>query len=146
MESSQRSDKISAVKMEYFIKHNSLSNTVNFSYSFRPIHLFSRLFGLLPFTIVYGPNGDAQEARVTAFDILWFIISVFFYLIFTLHSLIHMQMPSDPNQLPLLIHIEYAILIVRSIFSSVIIIFDMCNRSTLIDILKKFTTFDMEVI
>ena len=120
------------------------SKNLNFSYSLRPIYYFSRTFGLFPFTIVYDTNGDVQSARVTVFDFLWFIITVCMYLLLAWLSYGN-KLPVGANESPLLILGDLVLLIIGLIFGSAMIVFDMYNRSRLINIIKKFTKFDMEV-
>lgn len=136
---------VNSIELNQSNKTNTITNKMNFAYSFRPVYYFSRMFGLLPFSIVYDSNGDVLRARVTAIDILWFIISVCIYLLLAFLSYTNMRLPDGPIESPLLIASDYTLLIVGLIYGAVIIVFDMYNRSTFIDILKKFTAFDMEV-
>ena len=54
---------------------------LNFMDSFRPVYYFSRIFGLLPFSFIYDSNGDVQKTKITKFDGLWFLISMFVYVL-----------------------------------------------------------------
>lgn len=131
--------------MDQSLQKNIPSKKITFSYSLLPIYYFSRIFGLLPFTIVYDTNGDVHEARITYFDVLWFIISVCLYLLLALFSYKHIQVPEGPNVSQILVLGDCALLIAGLLYGAVIIVFDLYNRFKLIDIMKKFTTFDMEV-
>lgn len=125
--------KVSTVKMSHSaeldqsLKKNIPLKKMTFSYSLRPIYYFSRIFGLLPFTIVYDTNGDVYEARVTCFDILWFIISVCLYLLLALFSYTNIQLPEGPNVSPILVLGDYVLLITGLLYGAIIIVFDMCT-------------------
>lgn len=49
---------------------------INFSECFRPIYIFSRIFGLLPYTIECDANDDIKNTRVKMFDFICFAIRV----------------------------------------------------------------------
>lgn len=118
----------------------------DFTRSFRLIHIVSRIFGLMPFSIVCQANGDIDRPTVTKIDILWFLISMFVYSfgIFTLSQLIfprgsniyasHLVVLSD--------NITIALGLVLGFFA---IVFDMNNRSKLVGIVKKISLFDKKV-
>lgn len=64
-----------------YLKSNHHLNTINrqaswsndtFAHCFRPIYIFSRAFGLMPFSIICQSNGGVRESKVTKFDALWF--------------------------------------------------------------------------
>lgn len=126
-------------------RSNIPSTKFNFAYSLLPLYYFSRVFGLLPFTILYDTNGDVRGARVTLFDIFWFIISVCIFLSLAVFSYSIINLPDGPNESPTLILGDYILLIVGLFYGAAIIVYDMCNRLRLIDIIKKFTIFDKEV-
>lgn len=119
----------------------------NFLYTFRPIYYVSRVFGLMPYTIVYDTNGDAVKPKKTACDCLWFVISILVYT--ALAYLIYQEktVPSyDKSTSMLILMLGDRILSILSlIFGAQLIIMDMCNRYKLIDILKNVTIFDKEV-
>lgn len=112
--------------------------TFNFVDSFRPVYYFSRLFGLMPFTINCDSYGDVQKSTITKFDGFWLVISV------VLYSL----MPFFINVLSgpfFVIILGYIFAIIGFIYSVLKILVDVCNRSKYIAILKKITIFDKEV-
>lgn len=126
-------------------KKVSNANKPNFSYSIRPMYYFSRAFGLFPFTMIYDTNGDVQGAHVTLFDILWFFISIFLYLLMAFYCYMNMDLPQNPNDSYILNLGDYALLIVGLIYGAIIILLDMFNRFGFIDLVKNITTFDKEV-
>lgn len=124
------------------------SKTNKFASSLRPMYSFSRCFGLLPYSIVINSNGDIQGTKLGAFNLLWFIISVCFYLILAyvcyrdIGSVQHFRNRSESYAVVLG---DYLILIQGLIYCALVIIFDMINRFKLISILKDFADFDNEV-
>lgn len=48
----------------------------DFVYTLRPIYIFSRIFGAMPFSLVHNSIGEIQKARVNIFDFLWFMVSI----------------------------------------------------------------------
>lgn len=58
---------------------------LNSGHSFTFIYYFSRVFGFMPFTIVYDSDGKIQAARIRTIDILWFMITIGLYLSSALH-------------------------------------------------------------
>lgn len=68
-----RSLKINSLTLD---KKGTTLNNIDFVYNLSSIHLYSRLFGLVPFTLVRDSNGEVQRSRVGKFDLLWFVISI----------------------------------------------------------------------
>lgn len=119
-------------------------STINFLFSIRPIYYFSRIFGLMPFTIVRSSSAEIQTIRVTKLDSLWFITSVSLYSLMAIvcFQTIHEGNPSKSEVLL----IGDRLLLTISLMTSVMkIVFDMLNRFRLVDIWKKLAYFDKEV-
>lgn len=124
-------------------KKNSVPT--NFAYCFRPIYYFSRIFGLLPFTIIYDWNGDHQEARVEIIDFVWFIVSILMYLLMAVYC--YMAFSPDRSEKSYILDSgDYILLILGSIISAVYVAMDMHNRHILIDIMKRIATFDKDLM
>lgn len=118
----------------------------NFSHNFSPVYYYSRLFGLMPFTIDGETGRGIQKPKVNISDGLWFLVSIAIYISMALIAYINMQLPPDANTAAFILVLgDYVLLIVGLIYSALIIIFDMYNRIRLTDILNKFITFDKEV-
>lgn len=119
----------------------------DFANSFAPIYYFSRVTGLLPFTIARNSNGEIQMPSVSRLDRLWFVVSICLHL-----SLICILLPSF-NELKkvltrqqfILIYCDQLRLVLSLIFGALTIAMDMCNRFKLVALLKKITIFDKEV-
>lgn len=119
----------------------------DFVYSFKPIYYFSRVCGLMPFSIIYDSSHKIHKIKVCAFDVLWFVISIYLYLYVAFISYKEMTYPKSRN-MPKNIMIlgDSFILIFVLLFGAMNIIIDMCNRVKLSEILRMFTAFDKEVI
>lgn len=119
----------------------------DFVYSFKPIYYFSRVCGLMPFSIIYDSSHKIHKIKVCAFDVLWFVISIYLYLYVAFISYKEMTYPKSRN-MPKNIMIlgDSFILIFVLLFGAMNIIIDMCNRVKLSEILRMFTAFDEEVI
>lgn len=46
----------------------------SFAYCFRPVYIVSRIFGLMPFSITFGSNGEIRKSNVSKFDVFWFVV------------------------------------------------------------------------
>lgn len=68
-----------------------------FSYGFRPIYYFSRVIGLMPYSMVHNKNGEIQEHRIYYRDGLWILTSISLYISVILHVFRDMKLPKDPN-------------------------------------------------
>lgn len=125
-------------------KANSIK--IDFVYSFSPIYYFSRLYGLMPFTITYNLCGIITGLKVKIFDIIWFITSLTINV--TLASMIskdtlYLQNPKILSNI--LMGGDYFLEIYCMIFNLMLIGMDMCMRFKLVRILQKINNFDDEV-
>lgn len=117
----------------------------NFSHSFRPIYIVSRILGQMPFSIAYHLNGEIPGSRVTKLDVVWFIISSSIYIYATLLSskCIYVTLEYNFTSTSTLgVVIIFASLLILGLLS---IVFDMCCRLKFMDILNKFIIFDKKV-
>lgn len=117
----------------------------NFAYSFRPIYLVSRIFGLMPFSIAYYPNGDIDKPKIGIVDGLWFAISLCVY-IFGIYKASDYTGYNETNtRMCLVSAIGFTICFeLGLVFGCLSIVFDMGNRFKLIDIIREFTIYDQE--
>lgn len=121
------------------------SKKLNFADSFRPVYYCSRVFGLMPYSIVYDSNGDVQEPKVRALDFLWFVISMCVYTSMAIILYRTINLPQESNTSAyILILGDCVLLIFALIFGAQIIGMDMFNRFRFIDIQKNINTFDKE--
>lgn len=119
---------------------------LNFLHSFSPVYYYSRIFGLMPFSIDCDTGQGIQKPQVNIFDGIWFLVSILIYLLMAFISYNGMKLPQDSNTASFILILgDYVLLILGLIYSALIIIFDMYNRFKLIEILNKFITFDKEV-
>lgn len=121
---------------------------LNFASIYRPVYYLSRFFGLMPFSMTLNSNGDIHEPKVTAFDCLWFIISIGIYIvcaIIAFGNIIHSTRADLESSLHLIILADHLLLIVGLLIGAFIIAMDMFNRFKIVNILKLFNSFDREV-
>lgn len=132
--------------------NNNQSNTIaeirnsteyDFAYCFRPFHYISRIFGYMPFSIIFDSKNAICRPTIRVFDILWFIVATFLYISmaivcarFLKNSYTSSTVLSDGDRL---------ILIVSIVFGFLLIVMDMYNRFKFVDMLNKFKRSDEEV-
>lgn len=117
----------------------------NFSFSFRPIYYFSRIFGLIPFSIIHDINGDVLKSKVRKIDGVLFAAFIILHLIFSTYfcmSPLIVESPTIPNAWIFLEKLIRALIHFHNIMIGII---NMYNRDRIINILKMFDTFDKEV-
>lgn len=124
---------------------NQRSTNLNFAITFRPIYYFLRLFGFMPFTIVYDSKGEVQAARITARDILWLLISLCAYLLAFNGSKIWENPYLLHKYSTVFIYVIKLYDISEILFGIIGIVMDLCNRFKLIDIMRTLNQFDKEV-
>lgn len=115
---------------------------------FQPIFRICRVFGLLPFSIVYNLNGEIESCKVNRVDCVWFAVSICIYLslvIFNYHVLCLNLKQLQKNATFVLIMGNYLLQLFTFICSSLFFILNMWNRQIFIDVLKNFERFDKEV-
>lgn len=122
----------------------------NFAYAFLPIYYFSRIFGLMPFTIIYNSRGEIQAPQVRRFDAFWFGISISIYVLaaFTNFqtSVQTMQLPEKMKIISFALYFGHYMLLIEGLLVGAIAIgLDMYTRHKLVAILKAFIAFDNEV-
>lgn len=130
-------------------RSEATSKKLNFAHSFQPIYILSRIFGLMPFTIVFDSNDKIQTARVKVIDLIWFTIAIGIYLC----SITHFPLAGQhiflyilvPDSTLTLAFGTKSIVIFRRLFNCLSIGMEMCNRFKLIEILKNINTFDEKV-
>lgn len=121
----------------------AIEEKIDFAYSFRPNYLFSRIFGLMPFSIAYD-SSRVQVPRVGALDGCWFVISICLYILLAVIAYQNIILPKDSHSY-LTILGDSATLILGLIIGALMIGMDMYNRFKIIGIWQMFKTFDEEV-
>lgn len=117
----------------------------NFIYGFRPIYYFSRVFGLMPFTIHYDTSGVPKELKIRFIDWIIFLILIIVCLTMTEDSHLNMTVPVGQQFSIITVLVRRFIHLSAIISSAVIIVLEMYNRHKSIRILTSFTTFDKNV-
>lgn len=122
-------------------ENETLLDEKDFAYSFRPIYYFTRIFGLMPFSLVRDKNTKAQRPRVSILDGFWFIISICIYLWGAYVSTVHiMQFGAI-----IVSKANFVVRIFGLIFGAFLIVVNMLNRFKLVNIFNDFAIFDKEV-
>lgn len=104
------------------------------------IYRTSRVFGLLPFSLVF-KNHEIVGTRVSALDCIWFIVSLTIYA-----NLIYFASFELPWQMPLLLHYEHYIQLTSGLIRIMLsIILDMYNRQRIAQIIVDLIDFDKMV-
>lgn len=115
-------------------------------HSFRPIYYFNRVYGFLPFTIIYNSRGTVHGHAVETHDILWLGISI------TINLMLAFLISKDTEFLQdskdgsiILVGGDYLAHIFTMIFDTILIGTDLCIRYKLVNVLKKINNFDEKV-
>lgn len=135
VKSSENNKKIS-------IENGTEVKQINFSYSFRPIYYFSRMFGLMPFSIIYDSNGEIKQCKITIVDGIWFLISMFTYSLYLYLTL--RRMFSDQTTPTFVMILGNTFLLMIIMYAVGAVAMDMCNRFRFIKIAESFTSFDKQ--
>lgn len=118
---------------------------LSFGYVFRPIYYFSRLFGFMPFTIEFTPNGDILRIQVTKFDIIYFVVTIFVYslsfYLFLNFMVISKNRPTPATIAELIIQLLVSLNVIFGIITTGL---DMHNRHQFFAITKEFILFDTQ--
>lgn len=137
---------IECYKMDASETSNNVSvKNLNFDHIFRPVYYFSRFAGLWPFSIIRNPNGIIHKARCGPYDILWLILVLCFNLALSLDAYEQLRTAQKEHEAHIRIVVESIFEISSFLFITIGIVLDVINKNRLVDISKKFTTFDYEV-
>lgn len=123
------------------------SRDFNFVYGFCPIYYFSRLFGLVPFTLVYNSNGTIEGQQIKVFDIMWFVISITINLIMTFMISGSTQYLNHVKSTSYILEGgDHLLLLLSAVFNIILILFGMSIRFKMVEILINIDNFDAKVI
>lgn len=117
--------------------------TASFTFGLRPIYYFSRVFGLLPFSIIHDSDGVALEPKIGKLDALWMVINIGIYASMTYFVYKDINYYQNAITTTLLTG-DDLLFLMEIILGMVIIGLDFYNRFGFIDILRKFSIFDTE--
>lgn len=127
-------------------KKDAHCGNCDFVYSFRPIYYFNRVYGLMPFTIVYDANGTFNGCVIRPLDMLWFIATVMLNVAYVFTITGDTQHLQDPKTLSnILTGSDYFLEISSMVCSIILIAMDMLFRANLVKILKEINAFDEKV-
>lgn len=128
----------------------SHAKQLNFLNSFKPNYYFLRAFGLWPFSLVGGSNGEIKKPKITKLNLLWLIVSILFYLlallVFFQNTKIERNYKNGIVIAKRIINKGHHICTEFSfIFVAFSIVINMCNRFKLVNALNMFVHFDDSV-
>lgn len=124
------------------VENQAQVQQINFSHSFRPIYYFSRVFGLMPFSITYDSNGEAQCSRIRIFDGIWFVISMLIYSSSVYCIVLRFEKQSSST---FVVIVGNTFLLMSIIYGVGAVAMDMYNRFKFFEIVKSFSVFDKQV-
>lgn len=127
------------------VKKGVVLKNIDYVYNIMPIHIISRIFGLVPFGIARSPNGEVEGARVNKFDILWFVVSILLYLFLAYSYIDTNELQFSSNESFILTAGDNVLIALGLVSAAVVIVMDMYNRSRIVEILKQFILFDKRV-
>lgn len=116
----------------------------NFAYCFRPFYYVSRIFGYMPYSIIFDSNDAIYRPAIRVFDILWFIIAIFVYSSMIIINYVQTSNISFTSS-KVLICSSQLILFLSIVFGLLVILIDILNRFKFVDILNKFIRIDEKV-
>lgn len=128
-----------------FLKPKSHGQKYDFVYSLWPTYFFSRAVGLMPFSIVISSNGEIQRARVGVYDLIWFVVSVSWYILLAFISYVDLRLPQSPNESFILKLGDHLLLIYGLFHGAFMILMDMFNRRRIVELAQRCFAFDQEV-
>lgn len=126
-------------------KNDSVHKNIGFGYAISPLYTYSRLVGLMPFTIARSENGKDFTVNVTVRDWIWFFTAIIWYIVLAAIATKNLKLPQNPNE-SLTINVgDHLLLIFGLLQGSFSIVMDMFNRNRLIDMTLKYQIFDKKV-
>lgn len=126
------------------LKNNS-SKDIGFASSFLSIYKFSRLFGLMPFTVTFDAKGNVNHPHIKLFDILWLTLCLYSCMMMAFTYYENFKLPQAQKISSILVFGNAFLIIFGVLWVIIIIIMDLMNRFKLIALLKMFNSFDKEV-
>lgn len=115
-----------------------------FSFGIQPIYSFSRVFGLIPFSIVHEINGDVITSKVRTIDGILFAASIILQVILAVYH--YMRLYVESQGVPYVLILASKILpSLANFYTIMIIVMNMNNRHKIINIIRMFNTVDKEV-
>lgn len=129
----------------FVVKKKVRASKIDFAHSISPLYYFSRAIGFLPYSIVFNSNNEIIKCRVSVLDLLWFVISIVFYLCFAIFYYAASEYLKIGREVSILYVGDTILIVFGLIYGAIVIIIDMINRNRIVDILKRIYIFDKEV-
>lgn len=118
---------------------------LNFEYAFQPIYQFLRFIGLWPFSVIHYSNGKIHKARMRVFDVLRSTSIICLNLLLSVERYKHLRAGQAVQAMRIRFTAFNVFHRCSFLFTAIGSILNVVNRNRLVDLLKKFNTFDNEV-
>lgn len=125
-------------------KKQQETGQLNFYDCLKPLHMISKVFGLLPFTIHLSPNGWIERADIGVFNAAWFIFSIAINLVFAYFAQISPRGNANAES-AVAVFTDRFVWILQLLMCLSSIILCMLNRNRYLRILRQFIVFDKNV-
>lgn len=134
------------IKNPFRINHkNASQQNRNSFYSFRPVYIISRIFGQMPFSIVYNSNGTIFRPAVNKLDGLWFPLSIIVFVFSMYPSFKYFTSIENFESISTVSFVGNFCIFGCSSLLGFSIVLDMCIRFRFVDVFKKIAIFDQRV-
>lgn len=127
-----------------FVVKRQREKRLNFYACIKSLHMISRSFGLLPFTITFSSNGKIAKAKVGIFNAIWFVGSITVNLILVYFAFYSSR--SSANSYSSVAYLSDRFILIFQLLmciSSIILSVFNCNK--FLKILREFVAFDRNV-
>lgn len=111
----------------------------------QPIYNVSRVFGLLPFSIIWNSNAEAEKPKIKKRDILWLLISVIIYSSLAFYKLQSIVFQHGSSKSSSVVFSDKLLNLTILVCGILMFLINLFNRSKLVGILKNFTNHDKKV-
>lgn len=115
-------------------------------HSFRPLFIYSRFFGLFPFSFKINVFGEVQHVKLTILDLFWLCLSIAMYsslMAFVLFGPDNVE--SDLRSAHSLVLGDSFLFVYGFIMCIISIVMDLINRNRIAWNIQRFEEFDKEV-
>lgn len=118
------------------------------SAGFRPLFCFSRITGLMPFSVVCNSNGEVQSCKVKVVDVVWFTISICVCISLAIlnYNQIHSSIDHQYQIAMIVLNVGISIIsLLACTFFVLFYVINMSNRNKFLGSQENFERFDNEV-
>lgn len=115
-------------------------------HSFRPLFIYSRCFGLIPFAIQTNLFGEVQRVKSSFLNLAWPCIAILLYLSIGIFDILTPNNPrNDLRTTYILVLGDQIIFVSKAVMSISSVLMDLVNRKRILRNIQRFEAFDKEV-